>query len=225
MNDTDHPQGFVGDEDPTSRAWAKTPPADPFALLAGWLALAERTEPHNHNAMTLATADGLGHPSARIVLLKGIDSVGASPRGLVFYTNYHSRKGQAMAENPRGGLTFYWKSLNRQVCVLGDLQRVDALESDAYFASRPRGSQLAAWASDQSQPLADRDALVARLAAVAAKYEAGAVPRPPHWGGTRLMPRRFEFWQDGRDRMHDRLGYTLSEEEGTGGWVWTYLNP
>ena len=176
---------------------------DPHALFETWLAEARLSEPNDPTAMALATADGEGRPSVRMVLLKGHDT-----RGFVFYTNSHSRKGAELAANPRAALLFHWKSLRRQVRVEGNVTPVDAAEADAYFASRARDSQLGAWASDQSQPLASRDAFEARFAELAAIHEGKPVPRPPHWWGYRVVPERIEFWMDRPHRLHERRLFT-----------------
>src|SRR5579883_3497848 len=178
---------------------ARMTETDPFALFRAWMAEAERTEPADANAMTLATATPDGVPSARIVLLKGVD-----PRGFTFFTNTQSRKGEELAANPRAALLFHWKSLGRQVRIEGRAAPVSEAEADAYFATRPRISRLGAWASDQSRPLTARAELERRLAEQEARFPGDSVPRPPHWSGYRLEPARFEFWQDMPFRLHDR---------------------
>jgi pyridoxamine 5'-phosphate oxidase len=182
------------------------PSDDPFTLFAEWLADARRTEINDPNAMTLATIGLDGAPDARIVLLKGQD-----PRGLVFYTNYESRKGEELSSDPRATLVFHWKSLQRQIRVEGTVERVAPEEADAYFASRPRLSKVGAWASDQSRPLAERPELERRLAEAEARFPGDDVPRPPHLSGFRLLPHRFEFWREMPYRLHDRLVFTRSE--------------
>ena len=152
--------------------------------------------------MTLATADASGRPSARVVLLKVFDDA-----GFVFFTNYRSRKARELDENPRAMLVFWWEELARQVRISGSVERVDAPTSDAYFQSRPRGSQLGAWASPQSEVIPDRSVLEARLAEVQQRFGDGPIARPPHWGGFRLVPEEFEFWLGGSDRLHDRFRY------------------
>jgi len=186
-----------------------------IALFKLWHALLGRT-PIDVNAMTLATVDKLGRPSTRSVLLKGVDE-----RGFVFYTNYDSRKGQELAENPNAALTFYWADLGRQVCVAGTVARLPQAESEAYFKSRPRGSRLAAWASNQSDAVADRAALDARWDEMARKFP-DDVPLPPNWGGYVLKPERIEFWQGRPSRLHDRFSYT---RQADGGWKLVRLAP
>jgi len=172
---------------------------DPFDQFARWFDEAVVAALPEPNAMTLATVDPAGGPAARIVLLKGID-----PRGLVFHTNYESRKGREIIAEPRVALLFFWVELQRQVRVEGVAERVSAEESEAYFAARPRGSQLSAWASPQSAPVRDRAWLEAQVTSVEARFTS-TVPRPPHWGGIRVVPSRFEFWQGRESRLHDRL--------------------
>lgn len=195
---------------------------DPYALFDAWLAEAEGSEPNDANAMALATADASGRPTVRVVLLKGRD-----PRGFVFYTNTQSRKGQELAGNPAVGLNFHWKTKRRQVRIDGTAEPVDPAEADAYFASRPRGSRLGAWASQQSSPLAARAELIDRVRAATASYGAeesdGPVPRPPHWSGYRIVPRLIEFWQDGPYRLHDRLVYERGDEAAA--WTTRRLYP
>lgn len=190
--------------------------ADPFAQFRTWLAAAVQADHPEPNAMVLSTADAEGRVSARTVLLKGLDD-----RGFVFFTNRTSRKGRELAGNPNASLAFPWIALRRQVCVAGAVSPVDDAESDAYFATRPRGSQLAAWASEQSQPLPDRPTLDTRMAEVAARYDGEPVPRPPHWGGYLLVPDRIELWQGRADRLHDRLEYV----SGDSGWILRRLFP
>jgi pyridoxamine 5'-phosphate oxidase len=173
---------------------------DPFARFADWFEEAKAAEPNDPNAMTLATADADGAPDARMVLLKGVDE-----RGFVFYTNTESAKGRQLDANPQAALLFHWKSLRRQVRVRGTVERVSAEEADAYFATRPRDSQIGAWASDQSRPMEGRFVLERRAAELALKFGMAQVPRPPHWTGYRILPRRMEFWRDRPFRLHDRL--------------------
>ena len=174
---------------------------DPVAQFAQWYERAQAVVKPLPEAVALATATRAGHPSLRMVLLKGYDA-----RGFVFYTSYRSRKGRELARNPRAALLFYWGESGRQVRIDGRVERLLARESDEYFATRPRGSQLAAWASPQSDVVAGRGPLERRFAAFARRFPA-AVPRPPHWGGYRLVPESFEFWQGGADRLHDRIVY------------------
>jgi pyridoxamine 5'-phosphate oxidase len=176
--------------------------SNPFDQFARWFDEAVASALPEPNAMTLATVDAVGRPSARIVLLKGVDA-----RGFVFHTNYDSRKGREMAARSDVALLFFWVELARQVRVEGTATHVSAADSDAYFASRPRGSQLSAWASPQSSSVPDRAWLESEATKAAARFPA-AVPRPPNWGGVRVVPERFEFWQGRESRLHDRLQYT-----------------
>jgi pyridoxamine 5'-phosphate oxidase len=177
--------------------------ADPLELFAGWYAEAEKSEPNDPSALTLATVGPDGTPSVRMVLLKGYDS-----DGFVFYTNYESRKGRHLLDHPKAAMLFHWKSLRRQVRLEGPVTQTTPEEADAYFATRARGSQIGAWASDQSRPLESRFALEKSVAEFGAKHLIGTVPRPPHWSGFRLQPNLIEFWQDGAFRLHDRLEYS-----------------
>ncbi len=172
------------------------------AQFAAWFAEAAAHGLPEPNAMIVATADRDGRPSARTVLLKGYDA-----RGFVFYTNYTSRKGTEAAANPYASLVFPWFPMQRQVLVTGSVERVSRAETEAYFATRPRGSQLGAWASPQSRVLAGRAAVDAGLAEVVARFGDGPVPAPPHWGGLRVVPETVEFWQGRSSRLHDRLRY------------------
>ena len=172
---------------------------DPFALFDEWLAEARESEPNDPEAMALATADAQGRPSVRIVLLKGY-----GPDGFVFYTNQRSRKAEQLAADPNAALLFHWKSLRRQIRIEGAASPVSAAQSDAYFATRSRDSQLGAWASDQSQPLDSRATFEDRYEAMRAKFDGSDVPRPPHWGGYRVVPVRIEFWTDRPHRLHER---------------------
>jgi len=174
---------------------------DPVAQFAQWYERAQATVKPLPDAVALATATPAGHPSLRMVLLKGFDA-----HGFVFYTNFRSRKGRELARNPRAALLFYWGELERQVRIDGRVEKLMARESEEYFATRPRGSQLSAWTSPQSALVAGRGPLERRFAAFARKYP-DAVPRPPHWGGYRLVPEAFEFWQGREDRLHDRILY------------------
>lgn len=174
---------------------------DPIAQFESWFALARKEAPLAE-AITLASADDAGAPDARMVLLKGVDE-----RGFRFFTNENSSKGRQLERRPRAALIAYWRELDRQVRVRGQVERLSAEESDEYFASRPRESQLGAWASPQSEPLADREALDAELAAVEERFEGGEVPRPEHWGGYLVAPLEIEFWQGQVGRLHDRFLY------------------
>jgi len=173
--------------------------SDPFRLFDEWFAEARTSEPNEPEAMTLATADAGGRPSARVVLLKGHGA-----NGFVFYTNQRSRKGEELAANRNAALLFHWKSLRRQIRIEGPVSPVLDAEADAYFATRSRDSQLGAWASDQSQPLASRAEFESRYEAMRQKFEGADVPRPPHWSGYRVAPDRIEFWTDRPHRLHER---------------------
>jgi pyridoxamine 5'-phosphate oxidase len=176
--------------------------AEPFSLLAVWLAEAKARELRDHDAAALATVDAEGLPNVRMVLVRGVDA-----RGLVFYTNAESAKGEELKARPEGALVFHWKSLNRQVRARGPVEHASGAESDAYFGSRPRESQIGAWASRQSRPLRSRAALEHEAARFAERYQGAPVPRPPHWHGFRLVPLSIEFWQEGAHRLHDRLTF------------------
>ena len=193
----------------------------PFALLNAWLTAADGLELNDPNAMTLATVGGSGRPSARMVLLKGIDTSDDSGRGFVFYTNTESRKGDELLGCGFVALLFHWKSLRRQIRVEGAAAPVSDAEADAYYATRPRLSRLGAWASDQSRPLPDRATLERRLAENEARFSDGAIPRPPYWGGFRVVPEMFEFWQDMPYRLHDRTVYRRAPD----GWTTSKLYP
>ncbi len=179
------------------------PPRDPVETCLAWFEEAKRHAIPNPNAMTLATVDADGQPSARTVLLRGFDAHGA-----VYFTNFQSRKGRAMLAHPRVALLFFWDILNRQIRIEGAITPISDAESDAYFAQRPRESQVNAWASAQSEPIASREALELRQATFLAKFEGVPVPRPPHWGGTRVALECVEIWQGHPYRLHDRVQYT-----------------
>jgi pyridoxamine 5'-phosphate oxidase len=191
-------------------------PTEPLSVFNQWFADAERAEPVDPNAMNLATVGADGRPSSRMVLLKGIDE-----RGFVFYTNRESRKGLDLAAHPFAALCFYWKSLGRQVRIEGAVEAVEGKEADDYYASRGRGSRLGAWASQQSRPLDSRKTLIDKVTALNKKYAEDDIPRPPHWGGYRLVPSRIEFWHEGRDRLHTRIVYTRDGK----GWKREMLYP
>jgi pyridoxamine 5'-phosphate oxidase len=191
---------------------------EPLRLFAGWLEEATGAEPNDPTAMALATVDRDGLPNVRMVLLKGFDE-----RGFVFYTNALSRKGQEMAGQPKAAVVFHWKSLRRQVRVRGPVEEVSAAEADAYFATRPKGSQIGAWASKQSMPLEDRFALEKAVALYTAKYALGAVPRPPDWSGYRIVPQIMEFWHDRPFRLHERVEFIRDAAHAA--WRKTRLYP
>jgi pyridoxamine 5'-phosphate oxidase len=190
---------------------------NPFRQFRAWYERALSAGLPLPEAMTLATATPDGRPSARVVLLRGYDE-----NGFVFFTNYDGRKGDELAANPRAALVFYWPELDRQIRIEGRVERATPQESDAYFQSRPRGSQLGAWASPQSEVIASREVLEARLREVEARYPEGPVPRPPFWGGYRVVPEAIEFWQEGPNRLHDRLRYV---RQASGGWRLERLSP
>lgn len=201
--------GLRTEEDVSAEAFAAT---DPVALFRIWFAEAELHEPNDANAMSLATVDSDGMPDVRVVLLKDMDEA-----GFVFYTNFNSAKGQELLGAKKGALNFHWKSLRRQIRVRGTVAPVSDAEANEYFASRPRGSQLGAWASNQSHPLAAREKLIEDAMALDKKYEGREVPRPPHWSGFRLTPLYFEFWVNREFRLHDRRVFRRAGE----GAPWT----
>jgi pyridoxamine 5'-phosphate oxidase len=206
----------MDDKAPDPTELAADPGADPLALFQAWLADASAREINNPTAMTLATVDRQGQPSARMVLLKGADE-----HGFVFYTNLESQKAYELADNPRASLLFHWKSINRQVRIEGAATLVSDAEADAYFATRPRGAQIGAWASRQSRPLESRFALEKHVAEFTAKFGLGKVPRPPFWSGYRIRPERMEFWQERPFRLHERLVF----HRIAGGWRTEKLYP
>jgi pyridoxamine 5'-phosphate oxidase len=191
---------------------------DPFRQFAAWYAEAEVATDDRAAAMVIATATSDGRPSARVVLLRGVDE-----RGFVFFTNYESRKADELGANAHAAGLFYWRELDRQIRVEGPTTKIAPDESDAYFAQRPRGHQVGAWASPQSAPIADRSALQARFDDAEARFadDGRPVPRPHFWGGYRLAPETFEFWQNRADRLHDRIRYTRGDD----GWVIERLAP
>jgi pyridoxamine 5'-phosphate oxidase len=190
--------------------------SDPFVQFQHWFDAAVQAELPEPNAMTLATVDPQGHPSARIVLLKDFDD-----RGFVLFTNYNSHKGQELSQNPQAALVFLWAELERQVRIQGSVEKISPEESDGYFYSRPHNSRLGAWASNQSEVIPNREVLDRQLEALKIEYEGKEVPRPPHWGGFRIKPHTIEFWQGRTSRLHDRLRYRLLD----GVWTIDRLSP
>jgi len=189
---------------------------DPFALFADWMADAEKSEPNDPNAVAVASVDADGMPNVRMVLLKGFDQ-----NGFVFYTNFESNKGREILGSMKAALCFHWKSLRRQIRVRGHVEVVSDEEADAYFASRPRGSRIGAWASKQSRPLESRLALEKAVAEFTLKHAVGEIPRPPYWSGFRIKPITIEFWHDRPFRLHDRILFTRADD----GWQKTRLYP
>ena len=189
---------------------------DPLQQFRTWFADAERAKVPEANAMTIATVDGSGRPSARVVLLKDLDD-----RGFVFFTDYRSRKARELDANPQAALVFRWHELERQVRIVGQVERISAAASEAYFRTRPLGSRIGAWASEQSSALRDRAALEDEVARLTAKFSDGNVPLPPHWGGYRVVPDELEFWQGRENRLHDRVQYLRSD----GAWRRARLSP
>lgn len=191
--------------------------ADPFIQFQEWFQAAHDADIPDANAMILATSTSDGVPSARTVLLKGIDS-----SGLVFFTNYESQKGRELAENPHAAIVFFWQPLGRQIRASGRVERVTQDESFEYFSSRHRGSRLGAWASRQSEPLESRKILLDRVQELSERYPGEDVPLPPHWGGYRILPEMFEFWESRESRLHDRFRYSRSDD---GTWEIQRLQP
>ena len=204
----------------TSKALAEdfTEASNPDALFQAWFDEAERTEINDANAMTLSTVDKDGMPNARVMLLKGLDA-----RGFVFYTNFESAKGQELLANPKAALSFHWKSLRRQVRVRGTAEPVSTAEADAYYASRPLGSRIGAWASQQSRPLKSRDELIEAVARFEKEFEGMNPARPRYWSGFRIVPLQIEFWADRTHRLHDRICFT--RESADMPWKKTRLFP
>ena len=191
---------------------------EPFRLFAQWLDDAAKTEPNDPNAVALATVDPDGLPDVRMVLLKGFDE-----HGFVFYTNFESAKGREILSSMKAAMCFHWKSLRRQVRVRGPVEIVSDAEADAYYASRPRGSRIGAWASKQSRPLESRFALEKAVAEYTARHAIGDIPRPGHWSGFRILPKHIEFWHDRPFRLHDRVVFDRDKTEGE--WKKTRLYP
>ena len=202
--------------DPTQVLAEDQAPVDPITLFNAWMRDAESSGSAYPNAMALAPATADGSPSCRVVLLKDV-----SPRGFTFYTNYESRKGRELDANPSAALVFYWEDLGRQVRIEGRVERTATEESQAYFSTRPRESQIGAWASHQSSILPDRPALEESFSRTRERFATGEVPLPPHWGGYRVMPEVIEFWQEREYRLHDRLRYSRTET----GWSIERLSP
>ncbi len=190
---------------------------DPFEQFREWFDEALKSEVPEANAMTLSTTDEGGRPSGRIVLLKAVDE-----KGFVFYTNFQSRKGKELENNPYAAITFFWVELERQVRVRGAVEKVDGKTADEYFSSRPIGSKQGAWVSPQSQPIPGKETLLEKFREVQETYPGEDIPRPPYWGGFRVIPDEIEFWQGRPNRLHDRIWYGLSEEQG---WTLKRLAP
>ena len=191
---------------------------DPFAQFDAWFEFAKSVNTHEPHAMVLSSVGADGMPSSRHVLLKGMD------HGFVFFTNYTSQKGRELTDHPKASICFPWNILSRQVRVVGTVEKVTEAVSDEYFSTRPRGSQIGAWASQQSEVMADRSVLESRWAETDARFEGMDVPRPPHWGGFRVLPSEIEFWQGRQSRLHDRFRYTADGSQPTG-WRVERLNP
>ena len=185
-------------------------PPDPWKLFSSWFEIAQKTKILEPNAMILSTVTEDGQPTSRVVLLKDFDY-----RGLIFFTNYLSQKGEQLANNPRASILFWWEPLQRQTRIEGEVVKIDVEESDTYFQSRPYGSCLGAWVSEQSQTIADRTVLEKRQIEFEKTFADGKVTRPDHWGGYRLIPNKFEFWQGRSNRLHDRLLYKMKQDTWT----------
>jgi len=194
--------------------------ADPFVQFQRWFDDARVNDQLQPDAMVVATSTADGRPSARMVLLRGVDD-----RGFCFYTNYQSRKADELTANPHAAIALHWPEVLRQVRATGRVERVDDTESDAYWYSRPRASRVGAWASAQSEPIATREELEERVAAVEARFADGEVPRPDGWGGFRVVPDEIEFWQHRDDRLHDRFVYTRADDRSGAGWQVVRLQP
>lgn len=196
---------------------------DPFALFHAWMSEAEKSEISDPNAMSVATVDQSGLPNVRTLLLKGVDDASSPERGFVFYTNFESAKGQELLANPKVGLLFYWKSLERQVRIRGDVSLASHEEADAYYASRPALSRIGAWASQQSRPLSSRDVFEAKIQHYEKKFADGAIPRPSYWSGFRVVPTEIEFWAARPFRLHDRIVFRRDAPHDS--WHKTRLYP
>ena len=218
MSDTTKTERYAGTEAPDF-----TGAEEPFTLFETWFGEAQKHEINDANAMAVATVDETGMPNLRMVLLKGLDPAAHAARGFVFYTNFESAKGRELLASRKAALLFHWKSLRRQVRVRGAVTVVDDAEADAYFASRPRGSRLGAWASQQSRALESRFALEKAVAYYTAKHPLGEIPRPPHWSGFRVTPVEMEFWHDRPFRLHERVVFRRSGPAD--GWHHTRLYP
>ena len=196
---------------------------DPFELFKVWISEAETAELNDPNAMALATVDADGLPNVRMVLLKGVDDPAHPDRGFLFYTNLESAKGQELAATGKAACVFHWKSLRRQVRLRGPVSAVSSKEADSYYATRPRGSRIGAWASSQSRPMQSRMELAKLVTGYAARYAIGSIPRPPHWSGFRITPVQIEFWQNRAFRLHDRM--VFRRPDAGSAWTKTRLFP